>query len=103
MSLLRLHEILEEREISGREFAKELSIHHGTMYNIINGTSFPRPDLLQQIAEVLDLDIRELFHPTKGYGISTDGVINGFVEFQGKVYRINSLKDLEELNKAVNQ
>lgn len=102
MSLLRLHEILEEREISGREFAKELSIHHGTMYNIINGTSFPRPDLLQQIAEVLDVDIRHLFHSTKPAS-SAEGILNGFVEFQGKVYRINSLKDLEELNKVINQ
>tara|TARA_R110000751_G_scaffold938_4_gene3841 strand:- start:15746 stop:16054 length:309 start_codon:yes stop_codon:yes gene_type:complete len=102
MELLRIKDILEEREISRLDFSKNFSVSSVSIYNIINGESFPRPELLKQIAEVLDVDIRELFHPTKA-GNSTEGVLNGFVEFQGKVYRINTLQDLQELNRAVNQ
>jgi len=102
MQILRIKEILEEQGINARDLAKSVDVSPVSIYNIVNGDSFPRPELLKQIAEVLDVDIRQLFHSTKPVG-SAEGVLNGFVEFQGKVYRINSLNDLEELNKVVNQ
>ena len=102
MQILRIKEILEEQSINARDLAKSVDVSPVSIYNIVNGDSFPKPGLLKQIAEVLDVDIRELFHPTKSHD-GSEGVINGFVEFQGKVYRINSLKDLEELNQIVNQ
>lgn len=101
MQILRIKELLDEQSINARDLAKALEVSPVSIYNIVNGESFPRPELLKRISEVLDVDIRELFHPTKA-GNSTEGVLNGFVEFQGKVYRIHSLKDLEELNRIVN-
>lgn len=102
MQILRIKELLDEQSINARDLAKALEVSPVSIYNIVNGESFPRPQLLKQISEVLDVDIRQLFHSTKPVG-SAEGVLNGFVEFQGKVYRINSLKDLEELNQVVNQ
>ena len=102
MQILRLKEILDSQSINARDLAKTVGVSPVSIYNIVNGDSFPRPELLQQIAEVLDIDIRELFHSTKTAN-TTEGVLNGFIEFQGKVYRINTLKDLDQLNKAVNQ
>ena len=102
MQILRIKELLDEQSINARDLAKAVGVSPVSIYNIVNGESFPRPELLKQIAEVLDVDIRQLFHSTKPVG-GAEGVLNGFIEFQGKVHRINSIKDLEELNKVVNQ
>ncbi|RXG31792.1 helix-turn-helix transcriptional regulator [Leeuwenhoekiella marinoflava] len=102
MQILRIKELLDEQSINSRDLAKAVGVSPVSIYNIVNGESFPRPELLKQIAEVLDVDIRQLFNSTKPVA-GAEGVLNGFIEFQGKVYRINSIKDLEELNKVVNQ
>ena len=102
MQILRIKEILEDQGINARDLARTVDVSPVSIYNIVNGDSFPKPGLLKQIAEVLDVDIRELFYPTKSPD-STDGVLNGFIEYQSKIYRINSMEDLDELNKIVNQ
>jgi transcriptional regulator with XRE-family HTH domain len=65
MELLRLKELLKERGISGREFAEAMGVSTNTASNLINGKSFPAGKDLKAIAEYLDVDIRDLFIPTK--------------------------------------
>jgi transcriptional regulator with XRE-family HTH domain len=65
MSILRLKEILIEKGISGKDLAAKVEVTPASISNIVQGNSFPKPDLLIKIAEVLDVDVRELFVPTK--------------------------------------
>lgn len=65
MSILRLKEVLKEKDISGKKLAEIVGITETSLSRIINGDQQPRFDLLLKIAQTLDVDIRELFHPTK--------------------------------------
>ena len=65
MKLLRLNEIIKEKEINSKVLAEKVDVSPNTISRIANGGSFPSGDLLVKIAEVLDVDIRELFIPTK--------------------------------------
>jgi transcriptional regulator with XRE-family HTH domain len=65
MSVLRLKEVLKEKEMSGKKLAEIVGITETSLSRIINGDQQPRFDLLLKIAQTLNVDIRELFHPTK--------------------------------------
>ncbi len=65
MSILRIKEILKEKKITGKELVERIGITETSLSRIIKGDQQPRFDLLLQIAETLDVDIRDLFIPTK--------------------------------------
>lgn len=65
MNLLRLKELLEEREISIKDFAKKTGLSYTYCTELARGDKFPRADVLYNIATVLDVDIRDLFKSTK--------------------------------------
>lgn len=65
MRILRLKEVLKEKEMTGKELAEKVGLSETAMSNIVKGQSLPRQEALLKIAETLDVDIRELFHPTK--------------------------------------
>lgn len=65
MGVLRLKELLKEKGVTGKELADEVGMSVTGMSNVVKGQSLPRQEVLLQIAEVLDVDIRELFTPTK--------------------------------------
>jgi transcriptional regulator with XRE-family HTH domain len=65
MSVLRLKEILKEKEMSGKGLAEIVGVTQATISNISNGNHFPKPDLLLKIAETLDVDVKDLFNSTK--------------------------------------
>lgn len=62
---LRLKEILREKKISGKEIAVSLGVSENTISFIATGKTQPRLELLKQIADYLDVDIRDLFVSTK--------------------------------------
>ncbi len=66
MNILRLKEILNEKGVTGKELAKETGVTPASISNIVQGNSFPKPELLQKIAQILDVDIKDLFVSTKG-------------------------------------
>lgn len=65
MNLLQLKAILKEKGVSGKELAEKTEVSPQTISNIIKGSSFPKPELLLKISEVLNVDIRELFISTQ--------------------------------------
>lgn len=65
MSILRLKEVLKEKEVTGKDLAEKVGLSETAMSNIVKGQSLPRQEVLLKIAQTLDVDIRELFHPTK--------------------------------------
>ncbi len=65
MNILRLKDILKEKGITGKELAEKVGVSQPAISDIVKGKSFPRPELLLQIAETLNVDIKDLFHSTK--------------------------------------
>ncbi|MEO8236386.1 MAG: helix-turn-helix transcriptional regulator [Flavobacterium sp.] len=65
MNILRLKELLYEKGITGKELAEKVEVTPASISNIVQGNSFPKPDLLIKIADVLNVDVRELFLSTK--------------------------------------
>jgi transcriptional regulator with XRE-family HTH domain len=79
MGILRLKEILKEKGITGKELAEKINISVTGMSNIVKGQSLPREEVLLQIAEILDVDLKELFISTKKKGepkIELQSIIN---------------------------
>ena len=94
MNLLRLKEVLKEKEVSGKDLAERVEVSPQTISNIIQGSNFPKPELLNRIAEVLDVDIRELFISTK------DNVREPlYIEREGKYISIGEIR-LSSANEA---
>ena len=65
MSILRLKEVLKEKQTSGKDLAERVGVSQPAISDIVKGKSFPRPKVLKEIAEALDVDVRDLFRPTK--------------------------------------
>ena len=78
-----------------QEFADKLGIARVNLTKTINGN--PTMETLQKIATALNVQVWELFTA------STTGGINGFVEYRGTIYKIQSREDLQQLNDLVNK
>lgn len=97
MNLLKLKEVLKEKGVTSIELANKTGITSQSVSNIINGRSFPRPELLLKIAEVLDVDIKDLFHTTQ----PNKADIYGCIAFDNEVHHIQSIADLKEVYKKI--
>ena len=75
--------------------AQILGVTRITLTRNINGN--PTMETLQKIASALNVQVWELFTAT------TTGEINGFVEYRGTIYKIQSREDLQQLNDLVNK
>ena len=65
MRLIRLTEILKEKDLASKDLASEMGISPVTVSRIANGKTFPSPDMLVNLSEALDVDIKDLFYSTK--------------------------------------
>lgn len=65
MSLLRIKELLAEKNISSKNLSERVGVTPATISNINNGNHFPKEDLLLKIAKELDVDVKDLFLSTK--------------------------------------
>lgn len=70
MAILRLKEIMNHKGISRDDLAKKVEVSATTISNISSEKNLPTIQLLIKIAEALDVDVRELFIPTKGTSIT---------------------------------
>jgi transcriptional regulator with XRE-family HTH domain len=70
MAVLRLKEIMVLKGISRDELASRVEVSPTTISNISSEKNLPTIQLLLKIAESLDVDIRELFIPTRGTSIT---------------------------------
>lgn len=64
VNILRLKEILKEKGVTGKELADMIGVTPASISNIIQGNSFPKPETLLNIANALNVDIRDLFNST---------------------------------------
>ncbi|PIF44281.1 DNA-binding XRE family transcriptional regulator [Chryseobacterium sp. 52] len=65
MQILRLKEVLAEKNIKSKKLAELVSVTEASISNLVKGDSLPRKDLLIAIAKALDVDVRDLFISTK--------------------------------------
>lgn len=91
MSILRVNEIMIKKKISHKALAEKVGITPTAISYICSGKNNPKLEVLLNIANVLDVDIRELFNPTKGGIVSKDEVI------EAKKMIHNGLKILDGL------
>lgn len=65
MGVLRLKTIMDQKKIGRDELADMVGVSKTTITNIRTEENLPTISLLIKIAEALDVDVRELFEPTK--------------------------------------
>ncbi|MBC5837585.1 helix-turn-helix transcriptional regulator [Flavobacterium muglaense] len=70
MGVLRLKEIMTLKGMSRDELSSIVEVSPTTISNISSEKNLPTIQLLLKIAEALDVDIRELFIPTRGTSIT---------------------------------
>jgi transcriptional regulator with XRE-family HTH domain len=63
--VLRLKELMQQKGISRDEFSKAAGVSVTTISNINSGLHLPSIETLLDLAKILDVDVRELFNPTK--------------------------------------
>ncbi len=91
MNILRLKEILNEKGVTGKELAEKAGVTPASISNIVQGNSFPKPELLQKIAQILDIDIKDLF-------VSTKDKNTLYIEKEGKYIPIGEINTMPQQN-----
>ncbi len=65
--------------------------------NILNERNSPKMETIQIIANALEVDVYEIFKGTKVNNKPHSNDLNGFVDYNGTIYRINSKEEFKEL------
>ena len=84
---LRIKEIAKDKGITMGEIAEKLGINPVNLSASLNGN--PTLNRLQEVANILGVEISDLF--TK----ENQTEILGFLEYNGKVYKINGMEDFK--------
>lgn len=63
--MLILEKIMNERNMTAKELAELSNVSSVSISNILTGKASPRVDTLLKFAEVLNVDIRDLFQSSK--------------------------------------
>ncbi len=88
MEFLRLKELLKAKGITGKDLAEQLEITENAVSLIVNNKRQPRFELLQKIADILDIDIKDLF-------ISSKGKETVYIEREGEYIPIGEIKSIK--------
>jgi transcriptional regulator with XRE-family HTH domain len=67
---LRIKELMQEKKWSREKLAEAVGVSVTTISNINSGQYSPSLDTLMKIAEVLEVDVRELFNPSKEQSVT---------------------------------
>lgn len=86
---LRIKEVIKEKGMTVNSLAEKMGINRVGLSNHINGN--PSVEVLEKIANALEVDITELFVS------SSSGGIVGVIRIGDTNYNINSVPDLEKL------
>lgn len=78
------------------------SLSRNSIGNILNERNSPKLDTMQIIADALEVQLNELFvNGDKRENTTSATDIDGFIDFEGQVYRIKSKEDFKELYKKM--
>ncbi|GHT00792.1 transcriptional regulator [Synergistales bacterium] len=87
---LRIKEVLKEKGLTSVWLASQIGITQPNTSNIVSGKSKPSLETLEKIASALNVSIIELFE-------ANTGDLTALIDFMGKLYRVNSIYELESL------
>ena len=91
MEILRLKELMSQKGMNREDLANKVGVSMTTISNINSEKNLPTIHLLLQIAEALDVDVREMFVPTKG-NIVTQNEVDEAKDYIEKGLRILGAK-----------
>lgn len=86
--------LLTERNMTFQDLSNELGVDRANLYKCLT-TGNPTLERLTKISSVLNVSVSDLFP-------SDDKQINGFVEYDGCIYKINSIQSLQNLIDLIN-
>ena len=93
--VLKIKEVLEAKGVSVIELAEKLGVTRGACYNYINGN--PTVEILNRIAEAIDVPITELFvHDKKDK--DEEHNIEFYVSVDGDMKKINKTQIVDFFN-----
>lgn len=88
---LRIKTLARDKGMTMQDIAKQLGINPVNFSNSINKN--PTLKRLEEVASVLGVRVSELFDP------QPQNSIQGYVEFNGHIHKINNLQDLKDITK----
>ena len=89
---LRVKAILDERNILMKDFAEKIGITRETLTRSLKGN--PQYSTLKAIADGLNLTVPDLFISKSQ---QSETIINGYVEVNGTIHKVQSKQDLLNL------
>ena len=96
MEKLRIKEILKLKSMTMTQLAEKLDINRVNLSSSINGN--PTIATLEKIANILEVDISELFSKPVA-----ENVVTGYLEYNGVIHRIESVSGVESFVEMVKQ
>jgi DNA-binding XRE family transcriptional regulator len=93
MEILLLKEIMNQKGVSREELASKVGVSKTTISNINSEKNLPTINLLLQIAEALDVDVREMFVSTKGSSVTQNEVDQAKKLFEKGLNILNGVVD----------
>ena len=90
---LRIKEIAKAKGVTMQEIAEKIGISPVNLSASLNGN--PTLNRLQEVADILEVEISDLFIK------ENQTEIRGFLEYKGKVYRINGMSDFKALTNVI--
>lgn len=93
---LRIKEVLKEKGETIQSISEILGINRVSLTNSINGN--PTIETLEKIAGALNVEVWELFTPT-----TNKEELTALVDHQGKLYKANTIEDLQKIIDEIRQ
>lgn len=93
---LRIKEVCKEKGIKMADIANKLGISPVNLSMSLNGN--PTLSRLKEVADALGVEIADLFERREN-----NIEVNGYVEIQGKVYKLRNVRDLQVVIEVVLQ
>lgn len=84
---LRVVELAHQRGLTMSDIAKKVGISRVNLSNSLNGN--PTLSRLTEVAKILGVEVSELFKPA-----STQKVVSGYLEYNGRIVKIDSIDAL---------
>ena len=88
--MLRVKSICKQQGITLKELAERMSVTPEVITRMLSDNGNPTLSTLMNMAKALNLPVYELFDD-----FDKKKLVRGYVETEDKVYRINTLSDLE--------
>ena len=92
-TIQKIKAILESRNMNQSDLAREAELAVATVNRIFNGKQKLTPNTLQKIADTLDVSVNDIMDWQ--YDINDNAGVSGYLEYDGEITKIKTLKQLE--------